>query len=73
MTKLIVDFHNFANSPKDNTRQVSSTKTDTLMNYIHNAAHYAETTSDMAFISSRILSWGLCKSAERIWNTVVFK
>jgi isoprenylcysteine carboxyl methyltransferase (ICMT) family protein YpbQ len=43
------------------------------MNLFHNAANYAETISDIVFISSGILSWRLCKSTERVWNTVLFK
>jgi len=38
-----------------------------------NAFHCADTTGDMAFLSSEILSLRLCQSAERVWNTLLFK
>jgi hypothetical protein len=30
-------------------------------------------TGYMAFLSSEILSWRLCTSAERAWDTLIFK
>jgi hypothetical protein len=50
---------------KNNTRQISSTKVDAPMNSVRNTFHYAEMTGYMAFLSSEILSWRLCTSAER--------
>ena len=58
---------------KKNTCQTSSIKTDALTNSIHHTSHYADMTGDTAFISSEILSLRMCKSAERVWNTLLFK
>ena len=50
-----------------------SIKTDALMNSVHNTSHYADMTADMAFLSSENLSMRLCKSAQRVWNSILFK
>jgi hypothetical protein len=46
--------------------QISSVKTDQLMNYVHNSFHDADMTGDTAFLSSENLSLGLSKSAESV-------
>ena len=46
--------------------QISSVKTDQLMNYVHNNFHDADMTGDTAFLSSENLSLGLSKSAESV-------
>ena len=58
---------------KKNTRQISSIKTDALMNSVHNTSHYTDMAVDMVFISSEILSLRLCKSPECAWNTLLSK
>jgi hypothetical protein len=55
---------------KNNTRQTSSIKTDALLNSVHNTPHYADMPGHMAFLASQFLSLRLCKSAERVPNTL---
>jgi hypothetical protein len=55
------------------TCQVSSIKIDALMNSVHSTFHGADLRDSLAFLSSEILSMRFCKSAERVWNTLVLK
>ena len=55
------------------TRHVSSITTGEMMNSVHNSFHYVDMTGDVAFLSSEILSFILCKSAKHVRNTLLFK
>jgi hypothetical protein len=55
------------------TRHVSSITVGEMMNSAHNSFHYVDVTDDMAFLSSEILSFIMCKSAKRVQNTLLFK
>jgi hypothetical protein len=58
---------------KNNVRWISPIKIDVLMNSVDNTFHYVDMTGDMAFLFSEVLSLRLCKSTERVWNTLLFK
>lgn len=55
------------------TRHVSSIMTGEMMNSVHNSFHYVNMTGDVAFLSSEMLSFILCKFAKRVRNTLLFK
>jgi hypothetical protein len=52
-------------------RQISSINIDALLNSVHNTFHYAIVTGDTPFITSEILSLGVCSSAERTRNILL--
>jgi len=52
---------------------MSSIRIGEMMNSVHNSSQYVDMTGDMAFLSSEILSFILCKSAKRVQNTFLFK
>jgi hypothetical protein len=54
ITKLIVGFRSFANAPK-NTRQISSTPTDALINSVHNPLHSTDMTGDTEIFLHKFL------------------
>ena len=69
----IIEEHYNEITLKNNTGQMSSIKTDALMDLVRNTSHYAYVRRDRAFLSSEILSFSLCKTAERVPNALLFK
>jgi hypothetical protein len=70
---VIIEEHYNEITPKNNTGQISSIKTDALMNLVPNTFHYADMRGNRKFLSSEILSYSLCTTAERVPNTLLFK
>ena len=58
---------------KNNNLQTSSIKTDALLNSVHNTPYYVDMPGHMAFLASKIPSLKICKSAERVPNTLLLE
>jgi len=69
----IIEEHYNETTLKNSTGQISSIKTDALMDLVPNTFHYADVRGDRKFLSSEILSFSLCMTAERVPNTLLFK
>lgn len=63
----------YYNEITHSTGQISSIKTDALTDLVRNTLHYADMRGDKVFLSSEILSFSLCKTAECVPNTLLFQ